>query len=273
MIDCGEGAQQQMQRMHLRLSRLNHIFISHLHGDHYLGLPGLLGTLALHGRTGSINIYISAEGKEATERFNSYFNRGLPYEIVWHITDMKHSEILIDTEALTVKSIPLNHRVRCIGFVFAEKPKPRHIIREMTDYHQVPVSQMQYIKRGEPFVKPDGTVIPAEMLTREASPSYSYAHISDTKYIPGLATMLESPTLLYHETTYLQHEQELADERYHSTAHEAAMVARDSGAHALLTGHYSSRYTDDSLFKEEAVEVFPHVILNREGLAVDITQL
>lgn len=273
MIDCGEGAQQQMQKMHLKLSRLNHIFISHLHGDHYLGLPGLLGTLALHGRTGSINIYISKEGRKITEIINSFFNRTLPYEIIWHEINPTEQCILIDNDSITVSSVPLNHRVPCVGFIFSEKPKARHIIREMIDFHKVPISKIQYIKKGEPYIKPDGTVIPAEMLTRDASPSLSYAHISDTKYMPELANVIQSPTLLYHETTYLQSESQQASERFHSTAFEAACIAKKCGAKALLTGHYSSRYTNDNLIKEEALTVFQNTILNREGLSVDITKI
>lgn len=178
--------------------------------------------------------------------------------------------VILETKALTVRTVPLRHRIDTVGFIFEETPKPRHINSEMTKFHHVPVAMMKSIKEGADFIKPDGTVISNNILTTSPTPSLSYAHISDTMYMPELAQKIGPVDLLFHETTYLDQHKELAAPRGHSTARQAAMVARDAGAKALLTGHYSSRYTDDTPFLQEARDIFPNVILNREGLVVPL---
>lgn len=269
MIDCGEGAQLAFMRQRLSFSRLRHIFITHLHGDHVLGLPGLVSTLALSGNGGELTIHTFEEGAEQLKNIIDYFCRDTPFNLNFNII-RPEEKIILDTKSLSVRTIPLQHRVPTVGFVFEEKPKPRHINAGMTSFHGVPVSMMKRIKDGEDFIKPDGTVIPNSWLTTDADPSFSYAHISDTAYIPDIAKKIGPVDLLFHETTYLSNLEKDAADRGHSTARQAAMVARDSGAKTLLTGHYSSRYTDDSLFLQEAQEIFPHVILNQEGLTVNI---
>ena len=269
MIDCGEGAQLQFQKQRLKFGRLRHIFITHLHGDHVLGLPGLVSTLALGGKEGKLTIHVFEEGKKILDTILGYFARELPFEMEYDIIKPEEKEIL-DTGGLTVRTIPLRHRIDDVGFAFEEAPPLRHIRRDMCDFHGVPVFKMREIKEGADFVKPDGTVIPNEQLTSPADPGRSYAHISDTLYIPDLAPKIGPVDLLFHETTYLQDHADLARDRYHSTAAQAAMVARDAGARRLLTGHYSSRYNDDSLFVNEACAVFPHAIQNHEGLVIDL---
>lgn len=269
MIDCGEGAQLAFMRQRLSFSKLRHIFLTHLHGDHVLGLPGLISTMALTGNGGELTIHTFEEGAKEIKNIIDYFSRDLPFVLNFNIIKPEE-KIILDTKALTVRTIPLNHRVPTVGYIFEEKPKPRHINPEMTKFHQVPVNMMKRIKEGEDFLKPDGTLIPNERLTTDADPSYSYAHISDTAYIPDLAKKIGPVDLLFHETTYLSDREQDAVERGHSTARQAAMVARDAGVKNLLTGHYSSRYTDDSLFQKEAQEVFPNVILNTEGLKIAI---
>ena len=270
MIDCGEGAQLAFMKQRLSFTKLRHIFITHLHGDHVLGLPGLLSTLALTGNGGELTIHTFQEGAGQIKSMIDYFCRDTPFEIKYDIIKPEE-KIILDTKSLTVRTLPLEHRIPTVGYVFEEKPKPRHINPAMTDFHQVPVAMMKRIKEGEDFMKPDGTVVPNKMLTTDADPSYSYAHISDTAYMPQLAGKIGPVDLLFHETTYLNDREADAIERGHSTARQAAMVARDAGAKCLLTGHYSSRYTDDTLFLKEAQEVFPNVILNTEGLRIDIT--
>lgn len=269
MVDCGEGAQQAFMRQHLSFSRLRHLFITHLHGDHVFGIPGLIGSLALGGIGGELTIHTFQEGMLHLKQIFDYFCRDTPFNINFNIIKPEEA-VILETKSLTVRTIPLEHRIPTVGYVFEEKPKERHINPEMTKFHEVPISMMKNIKVGEDFIKPDGTVIPNSWLTTDPSPSLSYAHISDTAYMPDLAKKIGPVDLLFHETTYLEALKDQALQRGHSTAKQAAMVARDAGAKRLLTGHYSSRYTDETPFLEEASEIFPNVILNKEGLSINL---
>lgn len=269
MVDCGEGGQLAFQRQRLKFSRLNHIFLTHLHGDHVFGLPGLVGTLGLSQVGGELVIHTFEEGRKQLSDIFAYFCRELPYEIRFNVISPKEA-VIYESNSLRVRTVPLRHRIDDVGFIFEEKPGLRHIKRDMVDFHEVPRFILNRIKAGEDFIKPDGKVIPNSMLTSDPTPARSYAHITDTAYFPKLAEMIGPVDLLMHETTYLEDHAADARARGHSTAKEAARVARDCGAKRLLTGHYSSRYHDDSLFKTEAEEIFPNVILNREGLTVDI---
>lgn len=269
MVDCGEGAQKQFQRMGLRFSRLRHIFLTHLHGDHVFGLPGLIGTLALSGLEGDITIHTFEEGRRVLSSIFDYFNRGLPIDVKFNVIEQEEA-VIYETPSLQIRTVPLDHRVPAVGYVFEEKPRLRHINRSMCDFHGVPVYAFNRIKAGEDFVKSDGTVVPNASLTSDPTPSRSYAHISDTAYMPSLAEKVKGVDLLFHETTYLSDHLAQAKERGHSTAAQAAMVARDAGVGRLLTGHYSSRYRDDSMFLAEAGTIFPDVVLGREGLVVPV---
>lgn len=269
MVDCGEGAQQAFQRHRLKFSRLGHIFLTHLHGDHVLGLPGLISSLGLGGAGGKMVIHTFADGKRILNRIFNFFSGDLPFEVEFNVI-REEEAVILDTPSLTVRTIPLDHRVPAVGFVFEEKPGLRHIKRDMIDFHQVPFSMINRIKGGEDFVKPDGTVIPNVMLTTPPTPPLSYAHISDTAYMPEIAEKIGPVNLLFHETTYLDSHSAEAAQRGHSTARQAAMVARDAGAGTLLTGHYSSRYKNDEDFRKEALDIFPNVILNREGLVTPL---
>ncbi|MDE7181290.1 MAG: ribonuclease Z [Muribaculaceae bacterium] len=269
MIDCGEGAQKAFQKARLKFSRLRHIFLTHLHGDHVLGLPGLLSTLALGNEGGHITVHTFREGAEILRTILDFFAKDLTFELEFDIIEPT-DKVILDTPSLTVRTVKLHHRVPCVGYVFEEKPNLRHIRPDMIKYHQVPVRQIRDIKEGADFINSEGKVIPNSLLTSPPTPSHSYAHIGDTIYMPGIAKKIGPVDLLYHETTYLdQHEAE-AKARFHSTARQAATVARDAGAHRMLTGHYSSRYKDDTQFAREAEEVFPDVILNKEGLRIDL---
>lgn len=269
MVDCGEGAQLGMQRKGLKFHRLNHIFLTHLHGDHIFGLPGLIGSMALMGRTGHITIHTFKEGAEILKTIFDHFCSELPYEVIFNIIEPKRA-VVYEDEHMTVRTIPLNHRVPCVGYVFEEKPKPLHLDRAAADFHGLPRSQYASVKAGQPFVKPDGTVIPAEYLTRPANPSFSYAHIGDTAYMPGIAKEIGPVNLLFHESTYLKINEADAKARGHSTAEQAAMVARDAGVGQLLLGHYSSRYKDDHLFEQEARPIFANSLAAYEGLTINM---
>ncbi len=269
MIDCGEGAQKEFQRQHLKFTRLNHIFITHLHGDHVFGLPGLIGTMALSGIEGDITIHTFEDGKQILSSIFSYFNRGLPIEVKFNVIEPKEA-IIFENDALTVRTIPLRHKIPAVGYVFEEKPRLRHINRAMCDFHGVPLWAFNSIKAGADFTKPDGNVVPNAVLTTDPEPSRSYAHISDTAYMPDLAEKIKGVDLLFHETTYLTQDADKAKERGHSTAAQAAQVARDARVGQLLTGHYSSRYRNDNLILQEARNIFPNVLLGNEGLSIPV---
>lgn len=269
MIDCGEGAQKEFQRQHLKLPRLNHIFLTHLHGDHVFGLPGLIGTMALSGIEGNITIHTFEEGKKILSSIFSYFNRGLPIEVNFNVIKPEEA-VVFENDALSVRTIPLRHKIPAVGYVFEEKPRLRHINRAMCDFHGVPIWAFNGIKAGADFTKPDGTVVPNELLTTDPEPARRYAHISDTSYILDLAEKIKGVDLLFHETTYLSQDADKAKERGHTTAAQAAQVALDAGAGRLLTGHYSSRYRDDNLILQEALTIFPNVILGKEGLSIPV---
>lgn len=269
MVDCGEGAQYAFQKQHLKFSRLGHIFLTHLHGDHVLGLPGLVSSLGLGGAGGKLTIHTFADGKKILSSIFRFFAGDLPFDIEFNVIRPEEA-VIFENSSLTVRTVPLLHRVPTVGFVFEEKPKLRHIRREMTDFHKVPVAMMSALRQGADYIKPDGTVIPNAMLTSDADPSLKYAHISDTAYMPELAEKIGPVDLLFHETTYLEKNIAEAKQRGHSTARQAAAVALDAGAKALLTGHYSSRYKNDEDFRKEALDIFPNVILNREGLVTSL---
>lgn len=272
MVDCGEGAQLALMRQRLPFPKLRHIFLTHLHGDHVFGLPGLIGTLALNNTGGDLTIHTFEEGKKQIKSILDYFCRDTPFEVRFNVIGPEEA-VILETKSLTIRTVPLKHRVPCVGYIFEEKPKPRHINPKMTAFHDVPHYMMNSLKEGADYINQDGSVIPNGILTTPADPALSYAHIGDTAYSPRLADMIGPVTLLYHETTYLEEHKAMAAPRGHSTAKEAAAVARDAGAGFLLTGHYSSRYNDDNLFRLEAEEVFPNVILNREGLTVNLEKL
>lgn len=272
MIDCGEGAQRTFQQHRLKTSRLGHIFLTHLHGDHVFGLPGLIGSMALQQEGGALTIHTFEEGKQIISTILNFFSRELPFEVKYNVLDPEKEQTAYEDHSLTVRTIPLNHRVPCVGYVFEEKPGLRHINREMTDFYGVPVFQLNKIKAGADFVTPEGRVIENRLLTTDPTPSISYAHISDTAYMPDIAAKIGPVDLLFHETTYLDENLADAARRGHSTARLAARVAKDAGAKALLTGHYSSRYyADESRFKTEAAEEFDGPIyLNNERLVISL---
>ena len=269
MVDCGEGAQKELQRQHLKLPRLNHIFLTHLHGDHVFGLPGLIGTMALSGLEGDITIHTFEDGKRILSTMFDYFNRGLPIDVKFNVIRQEEA-VVFENDSLKVKTVPLRHKIPTVGYIFEEKPGLRHIDRSMCDFHGVPIWAFNKIKSGEDFVKPDGTVIANAMLTKDPAPPRSYAHISDTAFMPDLAEKISGTDLLFHETTYLTQDSDKARERGHSTAAEAARIAKDAGVGRLITGHYSSRYKNDNLFWEEAHSIFPDVILGKEGLRIPV---
>ena len=270
MVDCAEGTQLQMRRYGLSFSRVAAIFISHLHGDHCLGLVGMLSTFGMLGRKMPIQIYADAALRPVLDAQVKAFCHGLGYPVEFHPVDCGTQQPIYEDGGVVVESIPLEHRVPCCGFLFREKRGLPHIRRDMLDYHGISVSQINNIKRGADGIRPDGTAVPHCLLTTPPAEPRTYAYCSDTRYIPTLHKRIPGVGLLYHESTYADDKQASAAEYYHSTARQAATVARDAGAARLLLGHFSARYDDCGVFKEQAAEVFPDVELADEGLVFDI---
>lgn len=266
LIDCGEGTQLQYRRSGLKLGRLQHIFISHLHGDHCLGLFGLLSTLGLYERGGEIVIHAPADALRIFPPILESFCHDLPFEVRINPIPTNHSEVIYDDKVVTVRTLPLKHRMPTAGFLFEEKEAPRHLLGDMADFYQIPHYRRAAIKAGEDFVLPDGTVVPNDRLTRAAEPPCRYAYCSDTMYNEKLIPFIEGVDLLYHEATYDEANAAMARKVYHSTARQAAEIARAAGVKRLMLGHFSSRYDDEMPLLREAQEVFPDTILANEGL-------
>ena len=270
MIDCGEGAQLQMRKAGLSYAKLGHIFISHLHGDHCFGLVGMLSTMGLLGRTAAMHVYGEpALGKILDFQLNA-FCRDLGYEVKFHPVDTTQQQVVYEDRSLTVETLPLNHRLPCCGYLFREKPSLPHIRRDMIDCYDIPVSQIQNIKNGQDYVLDDGTVIPNAQLVKPADPPRAYAYVSDTKYLPSLAAKLKEVTTLYHEATYGDDNLAMAEKYNHSTARQAALLAREAGVGQLILGHYSSRYTDENVLLGQAKEEFPCTRLAQELDTIDL---
>lgn len=269
MIDCGEGAQLEMRRMGLKFMRLNHIFISHLHGDHCFGLPGLISTLALLGKTGTLTVHTFADGARLLGEVVDYFCRQMPFELKIDVIGTG-SEVIYEDDAVTVSTFPLRHRLPTVGFIVREKPKLRHICPEATARWGVPHYAMHSLREGADFVTADGLTVPNAELTTPPDPAVSYAYCSDTTPSPRVTEAVEGVDWLYHEATYGDECAKQARQRFHSTAREAGIVAREAGVRNLILGHYSKRYDSLEPLLEQAREEFPHTILANEGLRIDL---
>lgn len=270
MIDCGEGAQLQFRKSRLKFSRLNHIFISHLHGDHCFGLPGLISTLNLLGRTADLHIYSPRGLETLLVPMLEFFNRQMTYKVIFHEFDTKEPLQIYEDRSLTVTTIPLRHRMPCCGFLFAEKRSPNHIVREMVDFYRVPVYELNRIKNGADYVTPEGKTVPNAVLTHPSDPPRSYAYCSDTICMPSIVKQIKGVDLLFHEATFADEDAPRAKETFHTTAAQAAEIAKQAGVKKLLIGHFSARYEDESVLLQEASAVFPDTRLAKETLCVSV---
>lgn len=264
LVDCGEGTQIQLRRSRMRFTKISAVFISHLHGDHCFGLIGMISTFGLLGRTARLTVYGPAELAPILQQQMDAFCRDLDYEVDFRPVDTTRQEVIYEDRSLTVETIPLEHRVPCCGYLFREKPTLSHIRRDVADFFQIPVSQFNNIKAGADWTTPDGEVVPNHQLTTPAEPARSYAYCSDTRYSAELHRRLQGVSTLYYESTYGEDNLLLAEKYYHSTAYQAALVARDAGVGQLLLGHYSSRYEDEQVLLREAKNVFPNSFLTTE---------
>lgn len=270
MVDCGEGTQVQLRRAKIKFTKLQAVFITHLHGDHCLGLIGMLSTFGMLGRTAPLHIYAPQALESLLQTQIAVFCPGLEYEVKFHAVETTLHQVIYEDRSLTVESIPLAHRLPCCGFLFREKPVLPHIRREMIDFYEIPVSQINNIKNGADWTTPEGEMVSNHRLTYPAAPPRSYAYCSDTRYLPHLHQLVQGVDTLYHEATYDQENESRAEMFAHSTAAQAAMVARDAKVGKLLLGHYSARYDDESVLLQEAKNIFPNSFLTDEGLVFDV---
>lgn len=270
MIDCGEGTQVQLRHSRLRFNRLNHIFISHLHGDHCFGLLGLISTFGLLERTADLHIYCHADLEKLLVPHIDFFCKGMSYRVIFHPFSTDRAAVIYNDRSVSVETIPLRHRLPTCGFLFREKPTPRHILREMTDFYQIPVCMMNRLKNGEDYILPTGERIPNERLTSPPAPIRSYAYCSDTCYLPRITEQIKGVDLLYHEATFAESEAPRAKQTLHSTARQAAQIASQAQARRLMIGHFSARYDNEELLLTEAQEIFPHTILAHENLHISL---
>jgi ribonuclease Z len=263
LIDCGEGTQMQMTAYKIRRSKINNIFISHLHGDHYFGLIGLLNSLGLNHRTQELHIYSPGPLKEIIDLQLKAANATLPYPLHFH--DLKKEEIIFEDKKISVGCFKVNHRVECWGFLFREKKNLRKIDIKKVRHYGIPSSFYESLHEGKDFITDSNEVISNETLTTPTTSPKSYAYCADTSYCESIADKVKGVDLLYHEATYLHDLEAKAASRFHSTAKQAAMIAKKSGAGKLLLGHFSSMYETLDEFKIEACEVFENSEVAEEG--------
>jgi ribonuclease Z len=265
LIDCGEGTQVQLRKNKIRFSKINHIFISHLHGDHFFGLVGLVSTFSLLNRTTDLHIYGPKGIKEIIKLQLKLSNSWTNYGLFFHELESTESEIIFEDEKVLVKTIPLKHRIYTNGFLFQEKIGERKLNIDAVQNYEIDTCYYQKIKNGKDITLEDGRVVENDKLTFDPIPFKRYAFCSDTAYDESILPIIENIDVLYHESTFLQSEESLAKKTLHSTAMEAAMIALKSNVKQLILGHYSTRYESIALFKEEAETIFPEVLLADDG--------
>ena len=266
LIDCGEGTQRQMRKYKVGFSKIDHIFISHLHGDHVLGLVGLLSTMGILSREKELHLYGPKGIKKFVEFQLEITKSHVKFEIIFHELTSKESELIYEDDKVEIRTIPLHHRIYTNGYFFKEKPKPRKLnIEVIKQFDEIEICDYNNLKAGKDFMLSNGDVLKNEALTLDPSEPLSYAYCSDTTYKPDIAPIIENSSLLYHESTFLSDREDLAIKTKHSTAKQAAEIAKLSNVDQLILGHYSNRYGDLSLFKTEAQEVFENVELAEAG--------
>lgn len=265
LVDCGEGTLIQMNRYKIRFHKINHIFISHLHGDHYLGLMGLISTMHLQGRTNDLHVFAPEDLREIIDIQLKYSETQLRYKLIFHPLDASRRELVYEDEDISVHTIPLSHRIACTGFIFNEKPHLRKLRKDMLHRYNIPVEVLEDLKNGLDFEMEDGTRIPNEELTTDPRPARSYAYCSDTCYDERLIPVVSKVDLLYHEATFMNDMANRATETFHSTAAQAATIAQKAQVRRLIIGHFSARYKNLYPLLDEAREVFTNTTLALEG--------
>ena len=271
LIDCGEGTQVQLRKYGVKFSKIKHIFISHLHGDHYYGLIGLIATFGMLNRENALNIYAPKGLKEVITLQLKLSKSWTNYPLIFHELSSKNSELIFEDEKVKVHTIPLNHRIYTNGFLFQEKLGERKLnIAEISNYKEIEICDYQNLKNGKDFKFENGDLIKNEKLTLDPNLPKSYAFCSDTCYFPRIISIIKNATCLYHETTFLKDKEDLATSTKHSTAEQAAKIANEAEVKQLIIGHFSNRYKNKLLFQDEAKTVFENTLLAEEGKTFEI---
>ncbi len=271
MLDCGEGTQMQMRRFYIKNMRIHHIFISHLHGDHYLGLMGLLFTYHLFGRKEEMHLYAPEELKDVIDLQLKVSNSQLQYPLIFHAITSETKALLLETNTFKVFSFPLQHSVPCWGFVIEEKGTGRKINKNFIELENPGIEDIRTIKQGDDYINSNGFVFENQDITLPGDALRSYAYCSDTAYNENVIPFIENVTLLYHEATFMHDKVEIARQKFHATAKEAAIIASKSNAKKLIIGHFSARYDDNLPLLNEAKENFPNTIAAEDGLQVEVS--
>ncbi|MDO4190740.1 MAG: ribonuclease Z [Bacteroidales bacterium] len=269
LIDAGEGVQIRLRQYHQKILAINHIFISHLHGDHCLGLPGLISSLGMMGRTAPLFIHAHADLEKVMGEMIRYFCADSPFDINFVSYNPYHAEEIYSDRTISVTTVPLKHRVPTCGFVFREKNKERHLNRALAESYEVPIAFYKNLKNGEDFVTPDGRVIANDRLTTPPSHAHSFAYISDTAYLEKIVPLIENVDCLYHEATYLSTDDDRIRKTQHSSAAQAATIAKMANVGKLIIGHHSSRYNSYMPFIEEAKAIFPNTFSALDGTRIE----
>ena len=271
LIDCGEGTQVQLRKNKLKFSKINHIFISHLHGDHFFGLVGLISTFMLLNRESDLHVYGPKGIKEIILLQLRYGNSFTGYNLYFHELTAKESQVLFEDEKVKVVSFPLNHRIYTNGFLFQEKNKERKLNIEQLEAYKIDKLYYQKVKYGGDITLDSGEVIANEVLSFDPQVARSYAFCSDTSFDESIIPYLKGATAIYHESTFLEKEMHLAERTFHSTAKQAATIAKLAEVRALILGHFSTRYENIEWFKEEAKTIFEPVYLADDGAIFEIS--
>ena len=268
LVDCAEGTQLQLRRFSGHPQRISHVFISHLHGDHFFGLIGLITSLHLLGRLNELHIFGPEPLKEIIELQLKHSYTELLYPLVFHAVDAGQVQTILENEHLTVSTIPLNHRIPTCGYLFREKILKRNISRDFADTHTLTQKLYDQIKSGEDYTDDEGKVYPNESITLDPPKPKAYAYCTDTIYERSIIPLIRDVDMIYHEATFAEDKAPDATAKYHTTARQAAIIARDAGAGKLVIGHFSARYNDGEKLLKEATEIFPETVLASDGLSI-----
>ena len=270
MIDCGEGSQLQFRQTKLNYNKIYDIFISHLHGDHCFGLIGLISTMGMLGRIAPLTIHAHSDLEHLMKPQLHFFCKDLPYEVRFSSFNPSKSELIYEDRSIQVFTLPLKHRIQTAGFLFRERDRDRHILKDMIDFYQIPLKSIPGIKAGADFTTEEGEIIPNVRLTLPPTLSRSYAYCSDTAYYDKLIPLIQGVDVLFHEATFCESELDRAKSTMHSTALQAARIAKEANVRKLVIGHFSARYVNEKMLLKEATQVFTNTVLADEGMHIEI---